>query len=727
VRLFIADKLAVAKVIATALATARETAIRHDGYFTIGKDAVTWTGASVLELADPEAYNEKYRHWRMEHLPLFPSQNPGDPDAWKYVESNHATAPLAVLRLLLPLVSTFVHAGAMDGDGQWHIDELLHYLAPGNSRKPVPVKRLVIVDLNVPALRDALQDLRDNSEFSSLSASARARAHADWLYGINLTRAYTLLGRYSGHDGVLSLGRIQTPVLALVVGRDESIEQFKANRLTECEARLAGVDNKAFCHAHRQVKESDAGWIDSAGREQLERKLLHTEGRVVSSEITEHATPPPLPYDLAALQIDAAQAHGYTAHEVAESCRQLYEKHHLISYPFVECRYLPERCFMQASDTIENILSLLHHVFPQRDPQLEQQVAQADFWMKRPCWNAAMTRWQHAIMPVTKHSDRTTLEEHEANIYRLVVRNYIAQFHRDFREKTSISRFVIGEETVVAETKCVQDEGWRALFAATRDDSRNLSLPVVPEWQAGERVRCEDVRFREKRTRPPERFSEANLLQALSDLSLHIGSLATIDMLVRRGYLMQGHHSLYATPLGRDLVHALVDTDPVASARRWEAQITAIASGTLHYDEFMASFCEDLREHVERVRQKKTMSLHTADTILGLKSADEKYTCPRCQAVLVLREARQARFWGCSRYPECRFTVPDNPDEHGNHRPDFRVDDRSAWRAGHDKPSSGKTCPDCGKALVQRTGKRGVFLGCSGYPACRHTEPWRAE
>jgi DNA topoisomerase-3 len=211
VRLFLAEKPSLARAIADVLPGPQQ---RRDGHIQCGGgDVVAWCAGHILELAPPDAYDPRYKQWRAEDLPIVPA-------TWKL----SASAPdlLRTIKTLLPRATRVVHAGDPDREGQLLVDEVIDFLGYRG-----PVDRLLISDLNAPAVRSALASLQSNGRYRGLSDAALARQRADWLYGINLTRLYTVLGRAGGYDGVLSVGRVQTPLLGLVVRRDAEIEGFK--------------------------------------------------------------------------------------------------------------------------------------------------------------------------------------------------------------------------------------------------------------------------------------------------------------------------------------------------------------------------------------------------------------------------------------------------------------------------------------------------------------------
>jgi len=742
-RLFIAGKVSVARAIASAL----QGFDRVEGYFqTAQGDRVTWTGGHLLELADPEAYNPEYHRWRMEDLPIIPH-------SWQVIDRDKARGQLEVIRQLLNEVDEVVHAGDPDREGQWMVDEVLEYLQNTHN-----VQRLLIHDLNVNAIRKALQifDKKplNNNQFKSLAVSAMARSHADWLYGINMTRAYTLLGRHSGYDGVLSVGRVQTPLLAMVVRRDEAIEQFNPQTCFEMQVKFrneaelsflnATLPKAEFCYAEWK-RSRELGLItDKNFYQPLQQKILGKPGVITLREEQHHALTPPLPLNLSALQIECALRFGYSASEVIECCQHLFEDHHLITYPRSDCRYLPESFADEVNEVLDTIgINLL----------FSDLCSRADSWRRSSCWDNKKIKSHHAIIPTARIFDINLLNEQQQKVYMLIARYYLAQFFGDkLSTETTLGFTVEGEEFLISGIKLGQS-GWHEVIGGSDDSlsgKPDISRHELPPWQLGDRVMCEDVDIREKKTRPPWRFTDASLMAAMVSIAPYVESeemqrhlqdldgLGTestrafiIENLFKRGYLMKASKNIFSTPIGRDLVHALpkqaVQVDMTA---RWEKTLLQIADmdgldAVQAADHFLHDVEEQITSFVEYARQKKNMVVTSADEVLGLVT-EEKFHCPKCQSLLVQRSGKHGVFWGCSSYPECKGTVPDRMDKHGHHQPDFVVAmggakaDTANFRQ---RNNLDKNCPDCGKVLVKRKGKRGVFAGCSGYPVCKHTEP----
>lgn len=370
-RLFIAEKPSLGRAIADVLPKPHR---KGDGYIECGNgQVVTWCIGHLLEQAQPDIYDSRYARWNLNDLPIVPEK-------WQLQPKPSVTKQLNVIKRLLGDAEEVIHAGDPDREGQLLVDEVLDYLQLAPEKRQ-QVQRCLINDLNPQAVERAISRLRANNEFVPLCVSALARARADWLYGINMTRAYTLLGRNAGYQGVLSVGRVQTPVLGLVVRRDEEIENFVAKDFFDVKAHIVTPQGGAFCR--------------HTGAERSLRTLPDEEGRLLHRPLAEHVVkriegqpaivtgyndkrdsePAPLPFSLSALQIEAAKRFGFSAQNVLDICQKLYETHKLITYPRSDSRYLPEEHFAGRHAVLNAIAVHAADLLPQPvvDPEIRNR------------------------------------------------------------------------------------------------------------------------------------------------------------------------------------------------------------------------------------------------------------------------------------------------------------------------------------------------------------------
>ena len=588
-RLIIAEKPSLARAIADALPGGVR---RDDGALHAGETVVTWCLGHLLEQATPDAYDAAFKQWRLDHLPIVPA-------SWQLAPRPKARGQLAVIRKLLKQAREVVHAGDPDREGQLLVQEVIEYLGWKG-----PVKRLLVSDLNRPAVQRALARLEDNARYQPLYRAAESRSRADWLYGINLTRAWTLTGRQAGHDGVLSVGRVQTPVLGLVVRRDAEIRNFVPCPFYVLWADLAVANGqlRAWWQPGEAHRLDDQGrLLDRAPAEALAERLPGAEGRLTSLESRHKRQAAPLPYSLSALQVDAARRFGLSAQAVLDICQRLYERHKLITYPRSDCRYLPEEHLAQARSTLLSACG--------QDETLRSWLGGADFTLRSKAWDDKKVGAHHALAPTGKPAELERLERAEADVFRLIARNVLAQFYPPLITREVKAEFSILEERFRTSGQELLQPGWKPLFT-TRDEA-----PPLPAMHEGEACRVEALGVEDRETRPPEPFSDASLIKAMMNIARYVddpevrrtlrehdglGTEATragiIETLIERGYLVRQKKTLRATRLGSGLITSLPEavSRPERTAL-WEQRLSAIVEREDDPAPFLAALVEDLK------------------------------------------------------------------------------------------------------------------------------------
>ncbi|MFC3283704.1 DNA topoisomerase III [Litchfieldella rifensis] len=604
-RLIIAEKPSLARAIADALPGAAK---REDGAIVVGDTRVTWCLGHLLEQAPPDAYDPAFKQWRLDHLPILPRQ-------WRLTPRPKARGQLAAIRRLLKQATTVVHAGDPDREGQLLVQEVIHYLGWKG-----PVSRLLISDLNRPAVVKALAHLDDNARYQSLYRAAETRSRADWLYGINLSRAWTLIGRQAGHDGVLSVGRVQTPVLGLVVRRDAEIAAFQPRPFHVLWVNLAVEHGqlRAWWHPAEHHPLDDQGrLLERPPAAALAARLPGASGQLARLESQHKRQAAPLPYSLSALQVDASRRYKLSAKAVLDACQSLYERHKLITYPRSDCRYLPEGHLTLAQKAL--------HGACRGDETLDRWLGGADFSRRSKAWNDKRVGAHHALAPTGTRPDMSRLSNSEANVFRLIVRNVLAQFYPPLEFREIKARFEILGEDFRAQGREILDPGWKPLFA-TRDEA-----PPLPSLREGESASVIDQGVEDRETRPPEPFNDASLIKAMMNIARYVedaevkrtlresdglGTEATragiIETLLERGYLVRQQSALRATRTGAALIQAL----PEAASRPertalWEQRLTAIAEQDAAPSPFLDGLIDDLRglldaADTQRMRQALT-------------------------------------------------------------------------------------------------------------------------
>src|SRR5574344_3037393 len=406
-RLFIAEKPELAKAITTGLNGSLQ---REDGYFKVGDNLVTWAYGHILGLAMPEDYNEKFKTWSLEDLPLAigTGQN-----SFKYLPIASSKKQLNIILDLINSkeVTKIVNAGDNDEEGQILIDEILMY---ANNNKPV--ERVLISDLTEKGVKKALQEIKSNDDFKGLSDSGFARSQADWLVGLNLTRAYTTLAQAQGYQGVLSVGRVQTPILGLVVARDKENENHKSSFYYTVRGNFNSNNINFIANLkvdERITNEDEANNILNIckGKDGVILKAINEPKR----------TNPPLPYNLLDLQAECSKKYSYKPDKTLEITQSLREKHKLITYNRSDCSYLPENLFSEAPNTLESLQSNL--------VSLRSFISKANSSIKSSAWNDEYITAHHGIIPTSQKVKIEELSKDELNVYTLIAIKYIAQFY----------------------------------------------------------------------------------------------------------------------------------------------------------------------------------------------------------------------------------------------------------------------------------------------------------
>ncbi|MEC5318857.1 DNA topoisomerase III [Brenneria populi subsp. brevivirga] len=612
-RLFIAEKPSLARAIADVLPKPHR---RGDGFIACGQnDVVTWCVGHLLEQAQPDVYDARYARWSLADLPIIPQK-------WLLQPRPSVSKQLNTIKKLLADASEIIHAGDPDREGQLLVDEVLEYLSlPEEKRRQV--QRCLVNDLNPQAVERAVSRLRENREFIPLCVSALARSRADWLYGINMTRAYTLLGRNAGYDGVLSVGRVQTPVLGLVVRRDEEIENFTPKDYFEVKAHIVTPADERFV-AIWQPSESCEPYQDEEGRllhralaEHVVKRIDGQPAFVTGYNDKRESETAPLPYSLSTLQIEAARRFGFSAQQVLDICQKLYETHKLITYPRSDSRYLPEEHFAGRH-------AVLNAISVHQPDLLPQPVMDID--RRNRCWDDGKVDAHHAIIP-TARSAHTALSDNEQKVYGLIARQYIMQFCPDAVFRKCVIDLDIAGGKFVAKARFLAEAGWRTLLGGKERDEENEGSPL-PVVAKGDELLCERGEVVERQTQPPRPFTDATLLSAMTGIARFVqdkalkkilratdglGTEATragiIELLFKRAFLYKKGRYIHASEAGRALIHSLPDmaAHPDMTAH-WEATLTQISEKQCRYQDFMQPLTHALQELIHQARQNRAVS-----------------------------------------------------------------------------------------------------------------------
>lgn len=624
-KLYIAEKPSLGRAIAAALPKPHKN---HKTHIEVANgDVVSWCVGHILEQADPEHYDERFKKWSMETLPMLPQQ-------WKLNPIARTRTQLTALRKLVKQADILIHAGDPDREGQLLVDEVIDYFNVPPTKK-AQVKRLLISDLNLPAVKRSLNTLKNNQDFMPLSISALARSRADWLYGLNLTRAYTLQGQKQGYNSVLSVGRVQTPLLGLVVRREHEIANFVSKPFYQVLAHLCldknQINEDEIFKAKWQPSEACQQYCDKEGRvlvkalaENVVARINNQPAIVEDISIEQKQQKQPLAFNLSSLQISAAKQFSMNAKLVLDVCQALYEKHKLITYPRSDCRYLPTEQLKQAPAIVEMLSTT--------DLPCNEQAKNADITIRSNVWNDKKITAHHAIIPTEKSPKNINLNSFEKHIYLLITRQYLAQFYDVYKYQQTKLAVKISGGLFTTNANVEQQRGWKVLFPS-HEKSPTQERNWLPALSKGQQLFCVQGELVEKHTSPPESFTDATLLAAMTGIARFVndenirkvlrdtdglGTDATragiIDLLFKRNFLQRQGKKIIATDIGVALINALpVKATLPDMTAQWESMLTAIAEKNASYVSFMNPLISTITEMIFEANQQPFLGLPKVD------------------------------------------------------------------------------------------------------------------
>lgn len=646
-KLFIAEKPAVANDIIKALGG---SFTRKDGYSESTNDIVTNAFGHIIESQPPENYNPAYKEWKTETLPLklFPVQYQPKESAVKQVK--------IILELIKrPDVTEIVHAGDPDDEGQLLIDEILEYA--GNTK---PVRRVLINDNTLPAVKKALSNLKDNRDFKGLYLKALARSVADAVYGMSMTRAYTVAAKENGYQGTLSVGRVQTPVLGLIVNRTRANQSHTASfyyTMTGHFQRGTDVINASW-KPGEFAPLVDKRLTDKAWANGTAAALKGKPATVEAAAVDDKKTAPPLPFNLVRLQQSMNKKHKLTAQRTLDITQQLREKHKAITYNRSDCSYLSDEQYSEAPKILEAL-----------KPLYEDGNVSVDATRKSKAFDNKKVTAHTAIIPTANMPDLNVLTQDERNVYTAIASQYLVQFMPEkLYQEVSVS-LKCGDEFFSVRARKTTDRGFEAFMGADTEDkpdpdsdSDDGAFELVSKIRTGETLTTNSVTVNEKKTTPPPLFTEATLLAALvrvadfvtnpeikkllkekdkdkKDEHGGIGTPATraqiLETLKRRNYISVEKGKLIPTDTGYALIDALPDiaVNPDMTAL-WAEKQMAIEKGELTVEQFINELYDELSGMVS---EASVDNLKVEPKPPAGQSQRLEAKCPNCGSNIAVR------------------------------------------------------------------------------------------
>ncbi len=582
----IAEKPSVARDIAAVLGATK----RKDGYIEGNGYCVTWTYGHLCSLKEPHDYDSHLKAWRMGDIPIIP-----DKFGIKVMDDDGVKKQFAVIEKLFNEADEIVNCGDAGQEG-----EVIQRWVMQCAKCKKPVKRLWISSLTEEAIREGFNNLYDASKFDTLYAAGCARAIGDWLLGINATRLYTI--KYANGKGVLSVGRVQTPTLALVVKRQKEIENFVPQPYWELKTVYRDVTFS--------VKQ---GRFDK--KEDAEKALTNIEGKpfeVTSVETKDGKENCPKLFDLTSLQVECNKRFGYSAEQTLKIIQSLYEKK-LTTYPRVDTTFLPNDIYPKVPQILAGITPYKKFTEPLMGKKLRKQTS---------VFNDKKVTDHHAIIPTGKFFNNFTPEEKW--VYDLVTRRFIAAFYPDCKVANTVVEGKSADVEFRVSGKVILEPGWRVLFPNDKNDKKDDGDAVLPPFEKGESG-PHSPSLAEKMTQPPKYYTEASLLRAmetagktvddeeLRDLMKENGigrpstRAAIIETLFKRNYIVRDKKRILATPTGIELIDT-IDNELLKSATltgMWEKKMRDIEHGTYSMETFMGELKDMVREVTSAVKASK--------------------------------------------------------------------------------------------------------------------------
>jgi DNA topoisomerase-3 len=624
-KLCIAEKPSVAKDIAQVLGAKN----RMDGYYEGNGYYVSWTFGHLCGLTEPQEYTDKWKYWDLNTLPMIPAKF-----SIKVKDDKGVQKQFNTIKHLVSKCEEVINCGDAGQEG-----ELIQRWVLAKAQSTKPLKRLWISSLTEEAIKEGFQKLEEGSKYDNLYAAGSARAIGDWLLGMNATRLFTI--RFGKKGQVLSVGRVQTPTLAMIVKRQLEIDNFVSTKYWELKTVYREV---LFSSTKGKISKLEKG-------EEFIQKIENNEFEVVSYTQKQGKEQPPRLFDLTSLQVESNKKIGLSAEQTLNTIQNLYEKK-LVTYPRVDTTYLSDDIYPK----IPGILNKLTHYSRFTEALRGSKIRKS----KKVFDNKKVTD-HHAIIPTGETPSGITPQEQK--IYDMITRRFISVFYPDCTVSNTTVLGKVDDVDFKATGRQILEKGWRVVF----EDDKNKSADedkkeqLMPTFEKGEKGEHKP-QLQEKDTRPPSYYTEGTLLRAmesagkqvdddeLRDLMKEngIGRPSTraniIETIARRNYIKKEKKRIVATQTGIHLI-SLINNDILKSAEltgQWERKLRDIEKGEYDVKEFKKELFEMVNLLVHEVKHQPVEKMPTI--------------CPKCNKGTILRGKAA---WGCSDWSNgCKFTLP---------------------------------------------------------------------
>lgn len=649
--LIIAEKPSVAADIAKVLNVKK----KNDGYYSSEAYFVSWAVGHLVALCDPEDYDERLKKWKMADLPIIPSEI-------KLKPVEKTKKQLNVLKKLMNSseVESLICATDSGREG-----ELIFRYIYEITKCRKPFKRLWISSMTDTAIKQGFNDIKPGSNYDNLYYSAKCRSEADWLVGINASRAYTLK-----YDSLLSIGRVQTPTLAIITSRQDEINAFKPQDYWQIKTDFSKYQGLWTDLIHKDNKILD---IEKA--KEIIEKIQGQEGEIADITKEKKSQSPGLLYDLTLLQREANRKYGYSAQETLSIAQDLYEKRKLITYPRTDSQYLSD-------DMIPKITIVLNKL-----KNIDKYKEYADYVLglpklpisKRIVDNKKITD-HHAIIPTEKQADLERLSQKEAHIYDMIAKKFISVFYPNYMYNVTKIITVVCDESFVTQGNTVIQLGFKELYKDEAKDNKEKEdeNSILPDVKKGEKYTVEKSELIAKKTLPPKPYTEETLLGAMENAGRFvedeeikeklkesgIGTPATraaiIERIISVGYIKRSGKNLIPTEKGMNLIkivpHELKSPETTG---KWEKGLTSISKGNMDSKRFMGSINNYVRYIIQSANSTKSEVIFPKEERNTKKyPAKSLGVCPLCKEEEEGGILENTKAFYCTNWKRgCKFTV----------------------------------------------------------------------
>lgn len=651
---------------------------KGNGFLEGDKYIVTWALGHLVTLADPEAYGDHYKSWRLEDLPMLPT-----PLKLVVIKKTGKQFQTVKTQLLRKDVNEIVIATDAGREGElvarWIIDK---------ARVNKPLKRLWISSVTDKAIKEGFRKLKNGKEYENLYASAVARAEADWIVGLNATRALT-----TKYNAQLSSGRVQTPTLAMIAQREEEIRSFKPKKYYGMKAQATN----GLTLTWQDAKTKDIKTFEEAQIDQKVTKLKGKSATVVDVKTTPKKSYSPALYDLTELQRDANKRYGFSAKETLSIMQKLYEQHKVLTYPRTDSRYL-------TSDLVDTLKDRLAACRTKEYAQVIAKITKQPIKANKSFVDDTKVSDHHAIIPTEESVPLSALSDKEFKIYDLVVKRFLSVLLPAHQYEQTVVTAKIDDESFTAKGKRITALGWKEVFSDDTDDDHE-DEQKLPALSNGDPLPIVSLTKTTGETKPPARFNEAALLSAMEnptkymageskDLIKTIGETGGLGTVATRADIIEKLYSsfliekkgkeIFITSKGKQLLQLVPEElkSPVLTAE-WEQKLTKISKGSLSKQAFLNEMTQYAKEVVREIKNSKQSFKH--DNVTGKK-------CPECNKLLLEVNGKKGKMLVCQ-------------------------DRECGYRKGVSKVTNAR-CPNCHKKLELRGEGEGQIFVCK----CGHRE-----